>query len=138
MVQALLKKYAIVFASCAVLLGVVFPAAVGAQANVLDEACRTNPNAELCVDNRKQESFGNNSFFGPNGLLTRITRLISIVSGIAGVILIVLGAFRYTMAGDDLGKVNQARDTILYALVGMIIAAISQGIVIFVLNEIGL
>jgi hypothetical protein len=111
----------------------------GAGTDVFNEACEGAPGGEtptLCTDNRPQEVAGN-SLYGQSGVLTRAAQLMAIVVGVASVIMIVIGGFKYVMASGDPSKIASARDTILYALLGSALAATTQGIVVFVLNNLG-
>lgn len=117
------------------LFGLFFPVGlVAAQADVLDQACIDNPNASACQDDDNQE-VNNNDIFGPDGLLTGVARLIAMVSGIAGIIMIVIGGFRYILASGDASNISKAKNTVLYAVVGMLVAASSQAIAVFVLSR---
>lgn len=58
---------------------------------------------------------------------------ISIAIGIAAVIMIIVGGFRYTTSGGDSTKVSNAKSTILYALIGLVVATLAQIMVHFVL-----
>jgi hypothetical protein len=110
---------------------------VFAQENVLDPACQVNPSATLCKDNSqtKNQTTTSNKLYGPSGILTRIAQIIAIIAGMAGVIMIVIGGLRYVMAAGDANAINTAKNTILFAIVGLVIAAIAQGIVLFVLSR---
>lgn len=108
-----------------------------AQANVLDEPCKAAPQSSLCKDNSqtKNQTSSSNRFYGPNGLLTKVAKLIAMIAGIFGVIMIIIGAIKYALAGGDAANINSAKNTVLYALVGIVIAAIAQGIILFVLSK---
>lgn len=71
-----------------------------------------------------------------NNLLDNIVNLISIIVGIVAVIMIIYGGFRYITSGGDSSKLTDARNTIIYAIVGLIIVAFAQLIVKFVLARI--
>lgn len=62
--------------------------------------------------------------------------LVSIVVGIMAVIMIIIGGMRFVLSDGDSGKVTTARNTIIYALVGLILVAFAQIIVKFVLNRV--
>lgn len=64
-----------------------------------------------------------------------IVRIFSIVVGIIAVIMIIYGGFRYITSGGDSGRVGNAKNTLIYAVVGLIIVALAQLIVHFVLNQ---
>ena len=57
------------------------------------------------------------------------------VIGVVAVIFIIVGAVNYTMSQGDPGKVKKARDTILYAVIGLIVALLSFAIVTFILDK---
>jgi hypothetical protein len=71
---------------------------------------------------------------GFQGALTKIINLISIIIGVIAVIMIIFGGFRYITSGGSPDKVTGAKNTILYAIIGLIIVALAQVIVRFVLN----
>lgn len=72
---------------------------------------------------------------GPTGTLTKATRIISFLAGIAAMLLIIIGGFMYVLSGGDSSKISNAKDTIVYAFVGIIIVIVAQGIIVFVLNK---
>ncbi len=64
-----------------------------------------------------------------------IVRLFSIIVGVIAVIMIIYGGFRYITSGGDSGRVGSAKNSLIYAIVGLIIVAIAQLIVHFVLSQ---
>jgi hypothetical protein len=50
--------------------------------------------------------------------------------------MIIIGGFRYITAGGDSNNVSAAKNTIIYAIIGLVIVAFAQIIVQFVLNKI--
>lgn len=71
---------------------------------------------------------------GIQNVVAAIVNILSYVVGIVSVIALISGAFKYVTSGGESGKVANAKHTILYALIGLIIVALAQFIVIFVLN----
>lgn len=69
-----------------------------------------------------------------NDLIAKIINIVSVIVGIVAVIMIIYGGFKYITSGGDSGNVTGAKNTILYAIVGLIIVALAQFIVKFVLN----
>ncbi len=61
--------------------------------------------------------------------------LFSLVVGIIAVIMIIIGGVKYITSGGDAGNVTGAKNTILYAIIGLIVVALAQTIVFFVLNK---
>ena len=65
---------------------------------------------------------------------TAIT-ILSLVVGIISVIMIIIGALKYITSAGDSNSINTAKNTILYAVIGLAIAASAQIIVRFVLTK---
>ena len=72
---------------------------------------------------------------GLDQIITNVVNIFSVVVGVVAVIMIIYGGFRYITSGGDSGNVTNAKNTILYALVGLVIVALSQFIVKFVLSK---
>lgn len=75
--------------------------------------------------------------FGQQGIFTSISNTILYIVGIVSVIMLIFGGLRYIISGGDSKKVTDAKNTILYAIIGLIISILSYAIVNFVLNSIG-
>ncbi len=69
-----------------------------------------------------------------NDTVANIVNILSIVIGIVAVIMIIIGGFRYITSGGDSGKLAGARNTIIYACIGLVIVALAQSLVHFVLH----
>lgn len=70
-------------------------------------------------------------------LVSSIISIFSWVVGILSVIMIIYGGFRYVTSGGDSGNVTAAKNTIMFAIVGLVIVALSQVIVKFVIGTVG-
>jgi hypothetical protein len=57
--------------------------------------------------------------------------------GIIAVISIIIGGIKYVTSDGDAGKVKQAKDTILYSVIGLIVAMLAFAIVTFVVSNVG-
>ncbi|HVA11278.1 MAG TPA: pilin [Candidatus Dormibacteraeota bacterium] len=66
---------------------------------------------------------------------SKLVNLFSIVVGAVSVVMIIYGGFRYITSGGDSGRVGNAKNTLIYAIVGLVIVALAQIIVHFVLNQ---
>ena len=72
-----------------------------------------------------------------NDLNKMISTIINVVIGVVGfvaVVVIILGGVQYTTSAGDPGKVKKAKDTILYGIVGLVVALLAYAIVNFVLG----
>jgi hypothetical protein len=83
-----------------------------------DTAC-TDPDAEANV----------------NQLIRTVINIFSVIVGVIAVIMIIYGGFKYITSGGDSGKISAAQQTIIYAIVGLIIVALAQIVVRFVLSR---
>ena len=70
-----------------------------------------------------------------NSIVTTIITIFSIVVGGVSVIMIIVGGFRYIISGGNDSGVAGAKNTIVYALIGLVIVAIAQIIVHFILSK---
>ena len=70
------------------------------------------------------------------GVAEDVINILSWIVGIVSVIMIIIGGFRFLTSAGDAGNVQAARNTIVYALVGLAIVAFAQAIVAFVLSRI--
>ncbi len=98
------------------------------QGVISTETGRRDPNTtiEACTEN------GDKSF---SGLTRRIIDIFSIVVGSVSVIMIIIGGFRYIISGGDSTGVTSAKNTILYAIVGLVIVLFSQIIIRFIISN---
>ncbi len=67
-------------------------------------------------------------------LLTTILNSIIAVVGLVAVVFIIIGGINYITSGGDVGKVKKAKDTIIYAAIGIAICALAFAIVNWVIS----
>jgi len=67
-------------------------------------------------------------------IASTVVNTISIIVGVIAVIFIIYGGFKYITSGGDSGKVSEAKNALIYAIVGLLVVAIAQAIVRFVLS----
>lgn len=70
-----------------------------------------------------------------NRLITTFINIFSVIVGIVAVIMIIIGGLKFITSGGDSGKITSAKQTVIYALIGLIIVALAQFIVRFVLSK---
>lgn len=118
---------AIVTAICGVFVAGALPQTAYAV-DTLEASCKVDPTAPIC------QSRGD-ELFGPNSFWTRLINIMIYVIGTISVLMVVIGGLRYTMSGGDSGQTKSAKDTILYAIIGVVIAIMSYAILNFVVVE---
>jgi hypothetical protein len=72
---------------------------------------------------------------GVTDTISTIVNILSLVVGAIAVIMIIVSGFRYITSGGDSGRVGNAKNTLIYALIGVAIAALAQFLVHFVLHR---
>lgn len=65
-----------------------------------------------------------------------IVNLLSAIIGVVAVVMIMVGGFRYVTSGGSDTSVTSAKNTILYAIIGLVIVALSQVLVHFTIKNI--
>ena len=73
---------------------------------------------------------------GINDLVKTVINIFTWVVGVVSVIMIIVAGFRYVVSGGDSGGVSGAKNTIIYAIVGLVVVIMAQVIVRFVLKNI--
>ena len=71
----------------------------------------------------------------PQKLIRTALNLLSLVAGVIAVIMLIVGGLKYITSGGDSNAAASARNTILYAIVGIVVVAFAQVIVKFVLKK---
>lgn len=80
-----------------------------------------------------------NNTANTNDLMGQANTIINVVIGVIGfvaVAFIIFGGFQYTTSAGDPGKVKKAKDTILYGIIGLVVAMLAYAIVNFVLSNV--
>jgi cytochrome bd-type quinol oxidase subunit 2 len=68
--------------------------------------------------------------------IKNVINIFSFVVGVISVIMIIIGGLKYVTSAGDSSKVSSAKDTILYAIIGLVVVAMAQVIVQFVVGRI--
>lgn len=97
--------------------------------DTLCEAGGPAADTDLCI-NKDQSNIttGNGSIF------TKIISAISLLVGAFSVIMVAIGGLRYILSQGDSNALSDAKNTMTYALIGLVIAIFAQAIVTLVLN----
>ena len=73
------------------------------------------------------------------GLMDTLQVIINVIIGVVGfiaVVMIIIGGISYTTSAGDAGRVKKAKDTIMYGIIGLVIALLAFAIVNFVLTSV--
>ncbi|MCX6728155.1 MAG: pilin [Candidatus Saccharibacteria bacterium] len=114
----------------AVSLGVFVPTDVFAQSSSCNNSL-TISNGANCAQGNQQPS----NLFGLGGVFQTIVNISLYVIGAISVLMLIYGGIRYTTSGGDAKNVTAAKNTILYAIVGIVVAILAYAIVNFVITS---
>lgn len=84
-----------------------------------------------CAQGNGQQS----NLFGSGGVFQTITNVMLYVIGAISVIMLIIGGIRYVVSGGDSSAVTSAKNTILYAVVGIVVAILAYALVNFVITS---
>lgn len=129
-----MTKHFLIVGVSGFLLAIWMPV-VGVTAQNLNRACQVDDESALCQDHEATRGDPASQLYGPEGLLTRIANLVSLVVGVAATAMLMIGGFRYVRSSGDPNNISEAQNTILYALVGLAVAGLGRLLVVFVLNR---
>lgn len=73
--------------------------------------------------------------FGQTGTFRTITNVMLFLVGAISVIMLIIGGIRYVVSGGDSTAVQNAKNTILYAIVGIVVALLAYAVVSFVISS---
>lgn len=127
------KKYVVIaLAAAALLTPVVAASTAGAQNQIRDGLC---DGVNLSVNQGTNCDDGGQATSKVNGLIKLIINIFSIVVGVVSVIMIIIGGLKYITSSGDSNNVTSAKNTILYAIIGLVVVALAQFVVQFVLAK---
>ena len=131
-------------------LGTVFmlssPAIVLAAVPTIDKP-NANPQKALCSGTNSLTivadpgatgdctAGGTDSTDKVNALIKKVINIFSVIVGVVAVIMIIIGGFRYITSAGAAEKIKSARNSIMYALIGLVIVALAQVVVKYVLTQ---
>lgn len=120
------QKLTAILCTLGIVLGVGVLAAPSVGAVDLWKGCDGNSDSAVCASKGKDNV---------NDTVKNLINLSMTVIGIVAVIVIIISGFKFITANGDASKVASARHTLLYAVIGLIVALMSWAIVAFVVNR---
>jgi hypothetical protein cdiviTM7_00627 len=108
------------------LLGVFTPAV--SAANGINICSNGNENSVYCKNKNTGET-------QVNGIIKTIVEVLLTAVGVISIIMIVIGGIMFALSSGDAQKAAKARNTVLYAVVGLAVSLFASAIVNFVFNR---
>lgn len=106
--------------------------AVPAPAGAIDlfsDACKNDPDSEVCSKVKDDTNEDLISF------IIKVINALYYVLAVAAVLVIVISGATYVMSNGDSNLITAAKNRILYAVIGLIVASLAWAIVSFVVNK---
>jgi len=88
----------------------------------------------LATGSTNDTSCGSSGESSIKNIVSEVVKILSLVVGIASIIVIIIAGLNFVTAGGDASKVSSAKNTLIYALIGVVIAVSAQFLVHFALN----
>jgi len=111
-----------------------FATPIVVTSNILDNQAHAEGAADLIQ--KGADSTGQKDSRSAGDLAKDFVNIMLFAVGILAVIMLIWGGIRYVLSGGDSGAVSSAKKTILYAVVGLIVAILAYAIVNFVITAI--
>lgn len=113
------------------------PYAAAADNGLFTQVCNNKNGSgqgasSVCQDAQNQTANKGNPIAGKNGILHKVTLILSLVGGIAAIILLVLSGLTMVTSAGNSEKVASARRRIVYAVIGLIVISLAYIIVDYV------
>jgi hypothetical protein len=130
----MIKKLKTFIAIVVMQFGILLPvnASLVLAQNTADVSCGASGNIIGCTATNAPDSTADQKV---NDLIGNAIRIFQIVVGLISVFMIILGGLKYITSGGDSGKVGEAKNAILYAIIGLVIVGVAEIIVRFALNR---
>ena len=115
----------------ALVIGVVATPVFAAEADCSEGVSGGISSAAKCAKGDDQPP----SLFGSGGIFQTVTNVLLFIIGAVSVIMLILGGIRYTISQGDSAAVTSAKNTILYAIIGLVVAILAYAAVNFVITS---
>jgi len=133
--KTMFRKFTILITSVLILNGALLLAAP-ARSFALFENSRNQACAGVQLSNSPVACDPKSSSSSINGIITTVLDVLSVVVGLIAVVMIIISGLRFVLSGGDSANTNSARNSIIYAIVGLVIVALAQIIVRYVLSRV--
>lgn len=104
---------------------ILLPSTAAAQSDAINDACRNTPNSPVCQDLQDEVD----PVSGDGSLFRQVFNVLSFIAGVIAVIIIVIGGIQMMTADGDPQKFTNARNLLIYAVIGILIVLFAQAIV---------
>jgi hypothetical protein len=131
----MLHKIKLTLISLGILPAILLSSAVALAFNPLDQACQKTPESPTCKSAQDQNASGTDPIAGKGGVINKAANIVALVTVIAAIIMMLLGAFFYVTANGNSENAAKAKARILSALIGLVIIASAWALVRLVTDK---
>lgn len=136
-----MKKLLKIISGIVIVLVLAVPAVVqaGAQRNQLCPDVKPPDMSQDAFDKiRASEAcaFQYDPIAGPGGLISDVTNIVAVAAGIAAVVMIMVGGYKFITSTGDSSKVQEAKKTIMWSVIGLVVIVLARSIIVFVLERV--
>ena len=118
--------------SIAIMICAVFGASVLSTASLSGSV---SAQVSKGIDTATTSEMKGKSIDGDKGLIKTVVNVLLWAVGILSVIMIIFSGFRYITSAGDASKTKSAQSTLIYSVVGLIVAIMAYAIVNMVINR---
>lgn len=129
----MLRRFRTLIVSLALVFGVATPLLATTT------AAAYNPFGKVCNNGAANDSVackttGDDPIGGKNGILYKVSLILSLIAAVGAVIIIIIGAFMYVVSAGDANKAANARRTMISAAIGLLVIGFAQGFIALIIN----
>lgn len=119
------------------LSGILSTQSVSAQADPQNKLCKGVDELKLSPTGHGgcKDSSVKGSGEKLDDLITTAINIFSVIVGIIAVVMLIYGGLRYITSAGDSGRLTGAKQTIIYAIIGLIIVAFAQFVARFIVSK---
>ena len=135
-----MRRILLAFTGLTLLLALVVPSvalaaepAQGVRTDIF-QVCQTVKASDSTVCKDRGDS--SNPLTGKDGLIIKIAHIVGVIAGAAAVIIIIISGLRYILSNGDTKQATDSRNSLLYALIGLVIIVLAESIISFVINRV--
>ena len=125
-------------------LGLLVGGMLGFAALPVSPAFAVNPADQVTVGVNAAGGSGQKATCGPDGSkrvctfgdrVQQVINVLLFIIGAVAVIMIIIGGIKYVLSNGDSSQITSAKNTIMYAVIGLIVALLAYAIVNFVVVQ---
>lgn len=126
-----MKRIRVLLAAIAVMAFGAFALAPAATVGALDPA---DPLGEVCSGTTDSQVCDSRTDENANDLIGTLVNTLLFVVGALATVMIIVGGIFYIMSNGDAGKVAKAKNTVLYSVIGLVVAFVAYAIINWVVK----